>query len=272
MKILHQKTLVAVMLAALVIGMWDCVTYPDNTWLVEVTDKKSGIEDWELEYDYKGRLVRYGNMPITYARGSVLIHFVRDDEPQDGMISAFFRLCDGRACKSEVRCLVEKDSTEVKAHKITEYEWHGDTLVMSSVWRSAENGCLLRKSEARYVYDTENRLTEAITSSTDAEGKEASCHSYYEYGNNIRYTANLNLQAFFVDREGWDAFFFFLLNMSGRPQAFALPNRIRHCVNHGDAMYIADGLYRLEGERPVRLEIISEEAKLKARYEFGYYH
>ena len=115
-----------------------------------------------------------------------------------------------------------------------------------------------------------------------SEGDESACHSYFYYNNNLNYESNLNMQAFYADCEGLDTYFFFLLNESpthatrallgfGGNESFALPNYIRHCVNHGKATYVAEALYRMEGEQPVRMEIISEEIKLKARFEFVYY-
>lgn len=269
-RMIYKKTLMATVVATLSIMAPNCINYPKNDWIMEVSDKKRDWDSWDLEYDYKGRLIRYGDTPVTYGQNLVTIGTIRGDEAGKTMYSATFEFSKGRALRSKSYYYWDIDSILTEVYKQTEYEWKGDTLVMSSVYRSIKNETLLRKAVAQYVFDTDNRLMEVLTTWLD-DGKESACHSYFGYGNNIHYVANLNLQAYFVDKDDWDTFFFFLLDMSGREKSTALPIRIRHCVNHGKATYEAEGLYRLEGECPVMMEIISDEIQLKARYEFKYY-
>ena len=125
----------------------------------------------------------------------------------------------------------------------------------------------VRQVEAKYAFDTHNRLTDVISTYSDGGGNHK-CHCYYEYNANIHYDSNLNLQAFVVEREGLDTFFYLLLNLGNRKTQGALPEHIRHCVNQGKAVYVADGLYCLEGDIPTRAEVISLQAELKARFEF----
>ena len=272
-KIIYKKTLMATVVALFPILMASCVKYPQADWIMEVIDKKTDVDHWKLDYDYKGRLTQYGNTPITYGRNSVTIGMMQGDESDNAMCSATFELSGNRACRSESYSLQLVDSVPTRICKRTDYEWIGDTLKMSSAYQSVKGKNLLRKVIARYVYDTDNRLIEVLTSSlNDCDEELSACHSYFNYENNIHYMANLNLQAYFADREDWDTFFFFLLDMSGRVKSTALPNRIRHCVNHGKATYIAESLYRLDGEYPVLMEVISDKIQLKARYEFEYYH
>lgn len=48
-----------------------------------------------------------------------------------------------------------------------------------------------------------------MTVFTEANDSVSSCHTYYNYDNNINYQANLNLQAYVIDYDGVDSFFYF---------------------------------------------------------------
>ena len=41
-----------------------------------------------------------------------------------------------------------------------------------------------------------------MTVFTEANDSVSSCHTYYNYDNNINYQANLNLQAYVIDYDG----------------------------------------------------------------------
>ena len=46
------------------------------------------------------------------------------------------------------------------------------------------------------IRDRLGRLKEVMTVFTEANDSVSSCHTYYNYDNNINYQANLNLQAY----------------------------------------------------------------------------
>ena len=95
---------------------------------------------------------------------------------------------------------------------------------------------------------------------------------YYNYDNNINYQANLNLQAYVIDYDGVDSFFYFLLNLGQLRNRTALPNDIGYCMNHGLSTYNVHANYRLDDENPVRIEVLYNYTKLLSRIDLSYNH
>lgn len=276
MKILHLKTpLAAWLMLVTTVPLFfpSCVEYPKDTWIVKVTDMKSDSEEeWKLAYDYKGRLIQYGNTPIRYEEKSIFAGHMEWDYKKEKQYSTAYYFSEGKVCRSESYCLVEWDSIGTEVHKEGDYRWKEDSLFVTFRYQRLKDSLLLRRLEACYVYDRQHRLAEIIRKCYDGEDvQEWTCHSFLDYNLPINYTANLNLCAYIADREELDSFLFFLLGMDRGADARVLPNRIRHCVNQGDKTYIADGLYRLDGEKLVRMELISDRSELKERIDFQYY-
>ena len=107
-------------------------------------------------------------------------------------------------------------------------------------------------------------------SSGGVGGDVSSCHTYYNYDNNINYQANLNLQAYVIDYDGVDSFFYFLLNLGQLRNRTALPNDIGYCMNHGLSTYNVHANYRLDDENPVRIEVLYNYTKLLSRIDLSY--
>lgn len=258
------------MLVAMIGALGACFPSSEEVCLKKVMDMKGDEKHvWNLEYDASKRLVRYGNTPISYEKRKIRIGGMEWESKGDRMYHATFFLNRNGEHESESRCRLVVGGSEVDTWKKTSYRNTPDTLFVVSRYyvEGIENP--LRQVEAKYVYDAENCLTEIISVYSDGGGKETgACHCYYGYNANIRYESNLNLQAFLVDREGLDTFFYLLLNLGKREACGALPNQIRHCVNRGKATYVADGLYRLDGNTPVKAEVISLQTELKERFEF----
>lgn len=245
----------------------------DEICLKKVKDMKGDERhEWNLDYDASRRLVKYGDTPISYEKETIRIGGMEWESKGDKMYHATFYLNRDGEYESESRCRLVVGGNEVDACKQTSYRNVPDTLFVISRYYVEGLEKPVRQVEAEYVYDAENRLTEIISVYSDGGGKETgACHCYYGYNANIRYESNLNLQAFLVDREGLDTFFYLLLNLGKREACGALPNQIRHCVNRGKATYVADGLYRLDGNTPVKAEVISLQTELKARFEFEHH-
>lgn len=254
------------------LSFFACINYPQNTWVIKVIDQKSNQdEQWEMKYDYKGRLTKYGNTPISYEGNSVVVGKMKWNTKQEKMFGATYNLSDGKATRSEALCLIKVDTIWMKVCKKADYTWLGDSLYIKACYKSVDCKQLVRTCEACYIYDDQSRIVEAINQCYDAQGvEEWVCHSYFDYDVPIRYEANLNLMAYITDQEELDIFLFFLLGMDGNPQQ-VLPNLIHRCVNHSEYTYNAYGLYRMEGEKLVRMELISEQIKLKERIDFQYY-
>lgn len=249
-----------------------CMKLPNHTWVSAIKDLKGEeVAVWHLGYDYKGRLVNYGNTPIVYDNNEVRIGKMDWDYKGEQLLSATYYLSSGEVFRSEAKCLWLSDSTDLEVLKEVDYQYSGDTILMESTYRTYDDHLFLRHILTEYVYNIEGNLAEIMSQYVDADGKTSACHNFYSYEGNIRYESNLNLQSFFIDAEGTDSFFFFLLNMDGKFSEKKLPTRIRFCENHGKAVYVADGLYRLDGELPTKAEVISDGLKLKARLEFEYF-
>lgn len=266
------KVCLALLLLPMVQVLDSCWHSNEKVCLTKVTDLKGdGKHVWDLEYDASRRLVKYGNTPISYGKNQITVGEMDWGSRGDHMYQATFHLNKNGTLESESRCRLKVKDEMVDAWKKTSYRETPDTLFVNSNYymEGVENP--VRQVEAKYAFDTHNRLIDVISTYSD-EGGSHRCHCFYEYNANIHYDSNLNLQAFVVEREGLDTFFYLLLNLGNRKTQGALPEHIRHCVNQGKAVYVADGLYCLEGDIPTRAEVISLQAELKARLEFEHAH
>lgn len=275
MKVLHFKTPLWIVMMNMfgVLFVSSCVNYPQETWIVNVADMKSDTEEeWKLEYDYKGRLVRYGETTLSYEGNRISVGNMEWNCKKEKQFSAVFYRTDGEVDRSESYCLLESNGIGLEAHKETNYYWEKDTLFMYSRYEKVNGNALLRTVKVSYIFDEEHRLVEIISRYYNESGEEASsCHSYLDYDSPISFVSNLNLMAYIADREELDTFLFLLLYMNQDFETNILPNQIRHCVNRGESTYIADCLYRMVGEKLVRMEIVSKQIELKERLDFQYY-
>lgn len=246
-----------------------CNNEGKDTFLTKVVDLKGDLnQEWLLKYDSDNRLVKYGDTPLEYEAEKIVIGELEWKYKGECMHDVTFYMKDGMVRNSEAHCWLDTDEGRVEALKKTYYHPTEDTLFVGSYYYVGNDFCPVSRVEAKYVYDDMNRLTEILSVYYDEDGEESgACHCYYGYDANIQYVSNLNLLAYVVDREGLDTFFYLLLNMDKRKGIGALPNQIRHCVNRGNATYTADGLYRLAGYTPTKLEVVSLNAELKARLE-----
>ena len=262
------KLCLALLLLPVVEVLDGCWGAEEKVCLTKVTDLKGERKhEWNLEYDDARRLVKYGDTPISYGKDEITIGEMDWKSKGERMYRATFRMKKKGVHESESQCLWMVNGESVDARKMTTFRDTPDTLFVVSSYYVEGIDNPIRRVEAKYVYDDRNRLTEIISAYSDG-GEDRKCHCFYEYNANIHYDSNLNLQAFLVDREGLDTFFYLLLNLGNRKTNVALPEHIRHCVNQGKAMYVADGLYRLEGDYPSKAEVISMQTELKARFEF----
>ena len=262
------KVCLALLLLPMVGVMDGCWNSGEKVCLSRVTDMKGNVNHvWDLEYDASRRLVSYGDTPISYGNYQITVGEMEWESKEEHMYHATFHFKENGMCESESRCRLMVNGEMVDAWKKTSYRETEDTLFVNSNYYMEGIENPVRQVEAKYAFDTHNRLTDVISTYSDGGGNHK-CHCYYEYNANIHYDSNLNLQAFVVEREGLDTFFYLLLNLGKRQTQGALPEHIRHCVNQGKAVYVADGLYSLEGYTPTKAEVISLQAELKARYEF----
>ena len=256
--------------------MWwlgGCTETPDGAWVSKITDLKGDTKAvWHLNYDRNGRLVRYGNTKIDYEDGKIHVGRMAWRNPTEELESATFFFSQGSVLRSEARCRLCEGEARKEFLKETDYLERGDTIRTDIRYSDIGDGHIFRRGTVCYVYNADGNLSEVIARYWDEEkGEDEACHSYYDYKNNIRYKSNLNLEPFFVDVEGTDTFFYFLLGLGRRTREKRLPDGIRYCINHGEAAYVADGLYRLDGDQPTRAEVVSDNLKLKARLEFEYF-
>lgn len=248
-----------------------CMESSDQVRVSKIRDLKRSDEAlWNLEYDDRGRLTAYGDTPIQYDKDEIRIGRMNWDYGGEQLLSATYFLSDGEVSRSNALCLLVTDTAKLEVQKEVDYLWCGDTIKMESNYWSVSDNSFVKQILSEYVYDDEGSLVEIISCYTGAGRQTSTCHSYYNYDNNVSCNSNLSLRSFFVNAEGADAFFFFLLNMDRKLDVGKLPTRIRYCVNHGEAVYMADGLYKLDDKLLVRGEVISDDIKLKARLDFEY--
>lgn len=256
--------------SVLVLG--SCMDSYDGLKLAKFKDlKRSWTAEWHLKYDHRDRLTEFGHTPIEYGVGKVQIGKMDWDYRGEQLLSATYFFSWGKVSRCEAHCLWVTDSTEVEVRKEVSYRTCGDTIKTEATYWSVPDGHPLRQVYTQYVYNQEGSLTEVISRYEDAERGHSVCHSYYSYVNNVSYRSNLDMKAFFLDAEGPDGFFFLLLDMDRKHKAQKLPDRIIHCMDHGKAKYMADAMFRTQGDYIDRAEVVSDDMKLKARMEFGYY-
>ena len=217
-----------------------CKEKKADTYVTKVTDLTGEEEQvLKLEYDRDGKIIKYGDTPVRYEGDQITIGQMDCLNTGNKLCNVTFQIGKGKARESRARCMLKVGEEVYEADKQT-------------------------------VYDQLGRLKEVMTVFTEANDSVSSCHTYYNYDNNINYQANLNLQAYVIDYDGVDSFFYFLLNLGQLRNRTALPNDIGYCMNHGLSTYNVHANYRLDDENPVRIEVLYNYTKLLSRIDLSY--
>lgn len=243
-----------------------------DPYVIKVVDLTGEEEQvLKVEYDRDGNIIKYGETPVEYDGDQIIIGEVKCPGSGEGLNSVTFKMGKGKARESSAHGMWKiKDSIYLEVEKQTCYEYIGDTInILSDYWKVPDRS-LLRNVHGKYIFDKEGRLKEVITTSTEANDSVSSCHTYYNYDNNLNYQANLNLQAYVIDRDGMDTFFYFLLNLGQFKNRTALPNDIGYCLNHGLSTYNIHANYRLDNDNLVRIEALYNYTKLLSRIDLFY--
>ncbi|WP_455673354.1 hypothetical protein [Phocaeicola sp.] len=256
---------------ALVLILFSCKESTDGLLITKVTDL-TGDEEVisDIEYDGDGRIVKYGETPIKYEGDRVTVGEMDCLDTGSRLCTVTFKMVKGKAKESKARCMLKLGLNAYEANKATVYEYGADTLRVQSEYYAVSDNRFLRYVCGKYVFGEEGKLVEVITAYREANDSTSVCHTYYNYDNHINYEANLNLQAYIVDRDGLDSFFYFLLNMGGLRDKTSLPNDIGYCLNHGTDTYNVHANYRLDNESPVRIEVLYNYTKLLSRIDLVY--
>jgi hypothetical protein len=179
-------------------------------------------------------------------------------------------MAKGKAIESRTRCLLKRGSETWDVFKTSTYEYGADTLCIKSDYFGVEGNDFLKRVCTKYIFGDDGKLMESITSHHELNDSTYVCHSYYNYDNHINYRANLNIQAYVMDSDGLDGFFYFLLNLGDFRVDTVLPNDIGRCVNHGAETYNVHANYRLDDESPIKIEVLYNYTKLLSRIELSY--
>lgn len=179
-------------------------------------------------------------------------------------------MAKGKAIESRTRCLLKRGSVTWDVFKTSTYEYGADTLCIKSDYFGVEGNDFLKRVCTKYIFGDDGKLMESITSHHELNDSTYVCHSYYNYDNHINYRANLNIQAYVMDSDGLDGFFYFLLNLGDFRVDTVLPNDIGRCVNHGAETYNVHANYRLDDESPIKIEVLYNYTKLLSRIELSY--
>lgn len=240
-----------------------------EAYVTKITDL-TGEEEQVIKFDYDddGKIIKYGEAPVKYDGDQITIDQL--DYTGNKLCSVTFRMSKGKARESRARCMLKVKNEIFEADKQTTYEYRDDTINIFSVYRSISDRRFLRNVRGRYIFDKEGKLKEVLTVFTEADDSVSSCHTYYNYDNNISCEANLNLQAYVIDRDGLDGFFYFLLNLGQFKNRTSLPNDIGYCLDHGVSTYNIHANYRLDEEKTVRIEVLYNYTKLLSRIDLTY--
>lgn len=225
----------------------------------------------KLKYDVDGNIIEYGDTPVEYDGDEIIVGKVRCSHSDDRLIGVTFKMGKGKARESIARGMLKaKDGSYLEVEKHTVYEYREDTInILSDYWKAAGHG-FLKHVQGKYIFDKEGRLTEVITTSTEANDSVSSCHTYYNYDYNINYQANLYLQAYVVDWDGLDNFFYLLLNLGEFKNRTAMPNDIGYCMDHGLSTYNIHANYQLDDDNLIRIEALYNYTKLLSRINLFY--
>lgn len=258
-------------LFSLLFAFGGCKEKIADAYVTKVTDLTGEEEQvLKLEYDYDGKIIKYGDTPVTYDGDQIVIGQMDCLNIGNKLCNVTFKMGKGKAQESRARCMLKLKNETYEAEKQTTYDYKGDTIIFISDYRTVSEHRFLRNVQGKYVFDQLGRLKEVITAFTEANDSVSSCHTYYNYDNNINYKANLHLQAYVVDRDGLDAFFYFLLDLGQFKNKTALPNDIGYCLDHGISTYNIHANYRLEDENLVRIEVLYNYTKLLSRIDLFY--
>lgn len=260
-----------VFLLLLLFAAGGCKEKKVDAYVAKITDLTGEEEQViKLDYDSDGNIIKYGDTPVKYDGDQIVIGQMDCLDDGNKLCSVTFKMGKGKARESRSRCMLKVKGQIFEADKQTTYEYRGDTINILSDYRSVSDRHLLRNVRARYTFDNEGKLKEVVTVYTEANDSVSRCHTYYNYDNNINYEANLNLQAYVIDRDGLDGFFYFLLNLGQFKNRTSLPNDIGYCLDHGTSTYNVHANYRLDDENPVRIEVLYNYTKLLSRIDLTY--
>lgn len=259
-------------LSLLLLVAGGCKEKTVETYVTGITDLTGEEEQvLKLEYNHDGKITKYGDAPVTYDGDQITIGQVDCLNTGDKLWHVTFKMGKGKAKESTARCMLKLDDGVYEADKRTSYEYRGDTVLIISDYRAVSDHRFLRNVQGKYLFDRSGRLSEVTTVFTEANDSVSRRRTYYNYDNNITYQANLNLQAYVIDGDGLDGFLYFLLNLGKFRNRTALPNDIKYSMDrHPDAgrMHVN---YRLDDERPIRIEVLYDYAKLLSRIDLSYH-
>lgn len=265
------KIVKIILISALIPTCWSCKEKIDKTCVAKITDLTGDEEQIsDVVYDGDGRLIKYGETPITYEGDKVVVGGMDCLNTGSKLCAVTFKMVKGKAKESRAKCVLKAGAKTFEATKMTTYDYGADTLRILSEYFALSDNRFLRRVCAKYVFDADRKLKEVITSYKEHNDSLSSCHSYYNYDNNIGYEANLNLQAYVIERDGLDNFFYFLLNLGDFRNKSVLPNDIGYCLNHGMETYNIHANYRLDDEYPIRIEMLYNYTKLLSRIDLSY--
>lgn len=260
-----------VLLSALLVVCSGCKKNVEEWRVAKVTDL-TGEEEVvsDIVYDNDGRVVQYGETPITYEGDKVVIGEMNCAKTESKLCSVTFKMVKGKAKESKTHCVFKLGADTCEANKTTIYEYGADTICVQSDYRAVADNRFLREVCGKYVFDGTGKLKEVITTTREANDSTSTCYTYYNYDSHIGYQANLNIQAYVVNRDGLDSFFYFLLNLGDFRKNTLLPNDIGYCVSHGSNTYNVHANYRLDNESPTGIEVLYDYTKLLSRFELSY--
>lgn len=260
-----------VFLILLLFAAGGCKEKTADSYVARITDLTGEEEQvLKLDYDRDGNIIKYGDTPVTYEGDQIVIGQMDCLDTGNKLCSVTFKMGKGKAQESKARCMLKVKDSIYEADKLTTYEYRGDTIFIQSDYRAVSDHRFLRNVQGKYAFDKQGKLKDVMTIYTEADDSTSSCHTYYNYDDNINYEANLNMQAYVIDRDGLDGFFYFLLNLGQIRNRTALPNDIGYCLDHGISTYNVHANYRLDDENPVRIEVLYNYTKLLSRIDFSY--
>lgn len=240
-------------------------------WVEQVTDLTHEEEQvWALSYDRDGHVVKYGDIPVVYDGDQVVIGDANALEAKDKFYSVTFKMGKGKAQESLARCLLAWQDSLYAVEKRNTYAYKGDTIWIRTDYRTIPERTLLQQLHKKYVFDTDGRLLGLWATRTEAQDTLSAYRASFLYDKHIVCESNLNLQAYVMEQEGLDDFFYFLLNLGLTKNNLALPNEVAYVVAQEGRTYEMHAHYRMDNEHPIRIEVLHADARLRSRFDFSY--
>lgn len=219
----------------------------------------------QIRYDHKDRPISLGETPISYSGNLVEIGEI-DNLPGYGHIYGIvYQMKNDKVIYCEANLDEKFSEGWRKVTKKSSYTYTDNIITIKSTSYAPGSNELLKTYLEIREYDKDGRLNKA----TVKDNSPISGTYCYRYNSNIRYEANLNLQAYTYCTNGADDMLAYLLNLYDVRNPYSLPSEMTFEGVNGKIHQMTDN-YIFDGDRITRLDVIQDYEMLSAKITLEY--